>query len=174
MEKLKYTAFLLTVVMLLNISVFALDYANDNAAETINVAEAPAALAYPELLSEDRLEKKHTERLYEKEADLMYPASPAITDSTGLAIVTGLDSSTTYGVNVIAQNYAAKSFDHYISPGQQINEISLSSRTLFLNPPLSGFTALSKWPHNNTSNCTSMCSTFTRICPHQYMNVYVP
>lgn len=104
----------------------------------------------------------------------MYPASPAITDSTGLAIVTGLNPSTTYGVNVIAQNYAAKPFDHYISPGQQINVISLSSRTLFLNPPLSGFTALSKWPHNNTSNCTSMCSTFTRICPHQYMNVYKP
>lgn len=57
MKKLKYTAFLLTVVMLLNISVFALDYANDNAAETINVAEVPAALTYPELLSEDRLEK---------------------------------------------------------------------------------------------------------------------
>jgi len=82
MKKFKYTAFLLIAVMLLNISVFALDYANDNTAETINITETSAALTYPELLSADRLEKPHTERLYEKEASLLNAAIYKNSDDT--------------------------------------------------------------------------------------------
>lgn len=106
----------------------------------------------------------------------MYPLSAVITDTNGYAVITGLSSTETYGVNVIADAYSSNLISTFISTSTTYYEVELSSRQLNqLNDPISGFSAVTVWNHNSTlSSCTSICGQYARICPHTYMNVRTP
>lgn len=108
----------------------------------------------------------------------MYPQNPVVTDESGYAIVSGLTSSGLYGINVIANNYASKSKSSFVNTSTTFYDIVLSNRSsIQLNDPIAGFSPAAYWAHgggDSAIGCTSVCSLYTRLCPHEYMNVYMP
>ncbi len=106
----------------------------------------------------------------------MYPQTAVTTDSYGYAIITGLSTNGTYGVNVVANDYASKSISTFISTSTTCNEVTLNNRqTIQLNDPISGYTTANCWVHNSgLSACTDVCDEYNRLCPHTYMNVKKP
>ena len=104
----------------------------------------------------------------------MYPDGPFYTDAYGFVRHTGLVAGARYAVNVVANDYAAKSYSAYVTPSTEYVTIALARRnTTMLNDPLSGFDASKIWGHS--SSCTEACkATCTRICPQKYMDVTIP
>lgn len=114
----------------------------------------------------------------QKYASSMYPCFPEVTDELGYAIVTGLDESQTYGVNVIADDYASNLISSFVYPSTSFYEVTLDDRhSIQLNDPLTGFSSAYQWGHGGGKSmigCTSVCSQYIRLCPHEYMNVQTP
>lgn len=104
----------------------------------------------------------------------MYPDGPFYTDAYGFVRHTGLVAGARYAVNVVANDYAAKSYSAYVTPSTEYVTIALARRnTAMLNDPLSGFDASKIWGHS--SSCTEACkAACTRICPQKYMDVTIP
>lgn len=114
----------------------------------------------------------------QKYQSAMYPQSPVVTDENGYAVITGLTTSGPYGVNVIANDYAAKSISEFVDTSSTYYEVVLDARSsIQLLDPISGFSPTNFWGHGGGKSaigCTSICSQFTRVCPHEYMNVFYP
>ena len=104
----------------------------------------------------------------------MYPDGPFYTDAYGFVQHTGLVAGARYAINVMANDYAAKSYSAYVTPSTEYVTIALARRnTTMLNDPLSGFDASKIWGHS--SSCTEACkAACTRICPQKYMDVTIP
>ena len=106
----------------------------------------------------------------------MYPDGPFYTNAYGFVRHTGLVAGARYAINVIANDYAAKSYSAYVTPSTEYVTIALARRnTAMLNDPLSGFDASNIWGHSGSCAETCACKVdCTRICPQKYMNVRIP
>lgn len=106
----------------------------------------------------------------------MFPDGPFYTDAYGFVQHTGLVAGARYAINVIANDYAAKSYSAYVTPSTEYVTIALARRnTAMLNDPLSGFDASNIWGHSGSCAETCACKVdCTRICPQKYMNVRIP
>ena len=104
----------------------------------------------------------------------MFPDGPFYTDAYGFVQYTGLVAGARYAINVMANDYAAKSYKEYVKPSTEYVTFSLERRnTTMLNDPLTGFVAKDNWGHSETetASCEAACP---RICPQKYMDVEIP
>ena len=103
----------------------------------------------------------------------MYPYGPFYTDAYGFVQHTGLVAEARYAINVVANDYAAKSYREYVKPSTEYVAIALAHRNaLMINDPLTGFSAQANWGH---SGCEASCkAACIRICPQKYMDVTIP
>ena len=104
----------------------------------------------------------------------MFPDGPFYTDAYGFVQHTGLVAGARYAINVMANDYAAKSYKEYVKPSTEYVTFSLERRnTTMLNDPLTGFVAKDNWGHSETetASCEAACP---RICPQKYMDVEIP
>ena len=108
----------------------------------------------------------------------MYPFSPSITDNHGIAISTNPVDGTSYGVNVMHNDYASIAVPTLLQTSKMYTFVELETRTILPNivsPPAGSFSAISKWPHSNSADCNAICpNRFTRICPDTYFDATYP
>lgn len=107
----------------------------------------------------------------------MYPYSPQLSNSDGIAVTSGLGSRQNLVVNAIHNDYGSGSIASTVGTSRFFSFVTLPVRdtSAGISSPLKGFTAKSTWAHTGSSICNSLCSgRFTRICPDAYFNATVP
>ncbi len=107
----------------------------------------------------------------------MYPESPGLSNSTGVASVAVSGSRRNLAFNVIHNDYGAYSIPTRLPVSRFYYFAVLPPRwpSGGINSPLSGFSSISVWGHTGSSNCNRICpGRFTRICPDAYYNATYP
>lgn len=117
-------------------------------------------------------------RPYDPREKHMYPFSPSISNNRGIAKATDPIAGTLYGVNVMHNDYASIAVPTRLQTSKMYTFVELGTRSTnpnIVDTPTNNFSAISKWPHNNSSDCNAICpNRFTRICPDTYFDAQTP